>query len=392
VVSAILGFSLFYVYVFAAHSGDQMQEGGIMRQLAELGQLIAKLPRKQIGFYPTPFHKVGNLSRAYGVNIFMKREDMAGPGTISGSKMRSAEFIIGQALKDGVDTIITQGVYLTNSGLQFVTAARVAGITPILYLTRDERQGPITEYRGNLLLNQIMEVETHYLSTSGGAYWNATDEKNRIVDAMEAHKAKLQAEGHKVLIVPTGGAHHYGFVSHALTFKEMIEQARAAGVELDYIYHTAGTGTALPGMLMAKLFTGHKSRFRSIAINAYQPGGWMNKNVIVERVKHIFKVLGLEAVSDEEIYKEIDVDERFIGEDYGVPSSESTAAIKELARSDGVFIGPVYTGKGFAGLLDHVRSGRIERGSNVAFVHTGDTANLFETSVVAGNLTPSLTS
>jgi len=362
-----------------------------MRQLAELGRLIDRLPRKQIGFYPTPFHRLGNLSHGLGVSIFMKREDMAGPGAISGSKMRTAEFIIGQALKDGVDTIITQGVYLTNSGLQFVTAARVAGITPILYLTRDGRQGPITEYRGNLLLNQIMDVETHYLTTSGGAYWNATDEKNRIVNAMEAHKAKLQTEGHKVLIVPTGGAHHYGFVSHALTFKEMIEQARAAGVELDYIYHTAGTGTALPGMLVGKLFTGHKVKFRSIAINSYQPGVWMNKNVIVDRVKHIFKVLGVEAVSDKDIYSEIDIDERFIGEDYGVPTAESTAAIKELARSDGVFIGPVYTGKGFAGLLEHVRSGRIEPGSNIAFLHTGDTGNLFETSGVVGNVTPPLT-
>lgn len=362
-----------------------------MRQLAELGQLIAKLPRKQIGFYPTPFHKLENLSRTRGVNIFMKREDMAGPGTISGSKMRTAEFIVGQALKDRVDTIITQGVYLTNSGLQFVTAALVAGITPILYLTRDNRRGPITEFRGNLLLNQIMDVETHYLTTSGGAYWNATDENNRIVDAMEARRAKLQTEGHKVLIVPTGGAHHYGFVAHALTFKEMIEQARAVGVELDYIYHTAGTGTALPGMLAGKLITGHKVKFRSIAINSYQPGGWMNKNVIVDRVKHVFQVLDVESPDDAAICSEIDIDERFIGEDYSVPSAESAAAIKELASSDGVFVGPVYTGKGFAGLLDHVRTGRVELGSNIAFLHTGDTGNLFESSEVVGAITRPMT-
>jgi len=382
------------VHVFKAQRrrGVQVQEGGAMRQLTELGQLIAKLPRRQIGFYPTPFHKVENLSRTYGVNIFLKREDMAGPGTISGSKMRTAEFIIGQALRDGVDTIITQGVYLTNSGLQFVTAARVAGITPILYLTRDERHGRITEYRGNLLLNQIMDVETHYLTTSGGAYWNAAGEKNRIVNAMEAHKARLQTKGRKVLIVPTGGAHPNGFVSHAITFKEMIEQAKALGVELNYIYHTAGTGTALPGLLAGKLFTGDKVKFRSIAINSYQAGGWMNKNVIVDRVKHIFKVLGVEAPSDQDIYDEIDIDERFIGNDYAVPSAESTAAIKELARSDGVFIGPVYTGKGFAGLLDHVRTGRIERGSNIAFLHTGDTGNLFEAPEVVGSIAPPLTS
>jgi L-cysteate sulfo-lyase len=358
-----------------------------MPQLAEMDQLIAKVPRKQIGFYPTPFHKVENLSRHHRINIFLKREDMAGPGTISGSKMRQAEFIVGQALEEGVDTIITQGVYLTNSGMQFVTAARVAGITPILYLTRDERQGPVTEYRGNLLLSQIMGVETHFLTTSGSAYWNAADQCDQIVSVMEAHKAQLEAKGHKVLIIPTGGAHPYGFIAHALTFKEMIQQSQAMGIELDFIYHTAGTGTALPGMLAAKLFTGHHVKFRSVAINSYQPGGWMNKKVIVDRVKYVFQSLNFQAADDESIYSEIDVDERFIGENYAVPSPESTAAIRELAKSDGVFIGPVYTGKGFAGMLDHARTGRIKPGSNVAFLHTGDTGNLFEASGVVGDVT-----
>lgn len=358
-----------------------------MLELAELDQLVARLPRKRIGIYPTPFHKVENLSRLSGVNIFMKREDMAGPGTISGSKMRLAEFIIGRALREGVDTLITQGVYLTNSGMQFVTAARVAGITPILYLTRDERQGAIGECRGNLLLSRIMGVETHYVVTSGAAYWNAPGEQDRIVAAMEARKAELEGKGHKVLIVPTGGAHPYGFVAHALTLTEAVGQARAMGVDLDYIYHTAGTGTALPGMLAAKLLTGHKVRFRSIAINSYQTQ-WMNRYVIVQRVKQVFEALNVAMpATDEEILAEIAVDERFIGRDYAVPSAEGGAAIKRLAMSDGVFLGPVYTGKGFAGLLDDVRSRRIEPGSNVAFVHTGDTANLFEISEVVGELT-----
>ncbi|WUH97653.1 pyridoxal-phosphate dependent enzyme [Spirillospora sp. NBC_00431] len=355
---------------------------------AALDRLVAKLPRKRIGFYPTPFHRLDNLSATHGVNVFLKREDMAGPGTLSGSKTRLAEFILGQALEDGITHVITQGVYLTNSGMQFAVACRVAGLTPVLYLTRDEtRHGEITEYRGNLLLNKIMDVEVHYLPTSGGAYWDADDDQQRIADAMTARKAELEAEGHKVLVVPTGGAHPYGFVSHALTFKEMVEQAGEHGVRLDYVYHTAGTGTALPGLIAAKLMTGVQTKFRSIAICTYQPGEWMNAQVIVDRVKHILTLLGAAVPADDVIRAEIDIDERFIGEDYAVPSPEGVAAIKELALSDGVFMGPVYTGKGFAGLLDHVRSGRVEPGSNVAFLHTGDTGNLFEIPQVVGNVT-----
>lgn len=359
---------------------------GVM-DCAELDRLVAKLPRKRIGFYPTPFHRLDNLSATHGVEFFLKREDMAGPGTLSGSKTRLAEFILGQALEEGVTHVISQGVYLTNSGMQFAAACRAAGLTPILYLTRDEtRHGELAEYRGNLLLNKIMDVEVHYLSTRGGAYWDATDEQQRITDAMHARKAELEAQGHTVLVVPTGGAHPHGFVGHALTFTEMLEQAETCGTRLDYVYHTAGTGTALPGLIAAKLMTGSAVRFRSIAICTYRPDYWINADVIVDRVKHILLLLGAEVPADEVIRAEIDIDERFIGEDYAVPSPEGVAAIKELAVSDGVFLGPVYTGKGFAGLLEHVRTGKVEPGSAVAFLHTGDTGNLFEIPQVVGDV------
>ncbi|QXH53908.1 pyridoxal-phosphate dependent enzyme [Pseudomonas fakonensis] len=362
--------------------------------LNDVKNLFDTLPRKNVGFYPTPFHKLHNLSRLEGINLFLKREDMAGPGALSGSKMRVAELILGQALKDGVDTIITQGAYLTNSGMQFATAAVVAGITPILFLTRDEPQhGELSEYRGNLLLDKLMGVETHYLAAPGSAYINRPDDKQRVWDAMTARKAELEAQGRKVLIVPTGGAYPTGFAGHVLTFIEMIEQARAAGVELDYIYHTTGTGTALPGMLAAKLLTGHPVKFRSISISNYQPDFWINESIIAERVRHIFETFGIEPPSLETVLSEIEVDNRFIGENYAVPSQESVHAIRCLAQAEGVFLGPVYTGKGFAGLLDHIRTGKVEPGSNVAFLHTGDTANLFEVSGVVGDFiheTPSV--
>ena len=88
----------------------------------ELRARIVRLPRASVGLYPTPFHPLRHLSRRYGVGMFMKREDLAGPSAISGSKMRLAEFILGRAIEDGVTHVITQGAYLTNSGLQFAAA------------------------------------------------------------------------------------------------------------------------------------------------------------------------------------------------------------------------------------------------------------------------------
>jgi 1-aminocyclopropane-1-carboxylate deaminase/D-cysteine desulfhydrase-like pyridoxal-dependent ACC family enzyme len=113
----------------------------------------------------------------------------------------------------------------------------------------------------------------------------------------------------------------------------------------------------------------------------------MNPGIIVDRTKNVLAALGADIPDDDTIRAEIDVDQRFIGEDYAVPSPESTAAIRELARHQGIFVGPVYTGKGLAGMLDHARTGHIPPGSNVAFLHTGDTGNLFEIAKVAGDLT-----
>jgi 1-aminocyclopropane-1-carboxylate deaminase/D-cysteine desulfhydrase-like pyridoxal-dependent ACC family enzyme len=167
----------------------------------------------------------------------------------------------------------------------------------------------------------------------------------------------------------------------------MLDQSDAAGVELDFVYHIIGTGTALPGMLAAKLSLGHPVKFRSIAINGYDDGDWMNPGVIIERTKAVLTTLGAPVPDDATIRSEIDIDQRFIGQDYAVPSPDSSAAIRELAREEGVFVGPVYTGKGLAGLLDHARTGRIPSASNVAFLHTGDTGNLFEIPEVVGQIT-----
>jgi len=296
--------------------GASFGEGAVPGRLAgedftHFDTAIDKLPRRRVGFYPTPFHALPNVSDMYGINFFLKREDLAGPSAISGSKTRLAEFILGRALEEGVTHLITQGAYLTNSGLQFAAACLSARITPILVLTRNvPRHGELGEPRGNYLLNQTMGVETHVINVSGTA-WTDPEAAARVADTIEDRKAELEAQGHKVLVVGTGGAHPDGFIAHALAFREMLEQSTAAGVELDFIYHTIGTGTALPGMLAAKLSLGHPVKFRSIAINGYNDDDWMNPAVIVERTKAVLTTLDAPAPDDAAIRAEIDIDQRF---------------------------------------------------------------------------------
>ncbi|WP_375424976.1 1-aminocyclopropane-1-carboxylate deaminase/D-cysteine desulfhydrase [uncultured Friedmanniella sp.] len=351
---------------------------------ASLDTAIAQLPRHRVGFYPTPFHALPNLSHTLGVNLYLKREDLAGPSAISGSKTRLAEFILGRALEEGVTHLITQGAYLTNFGLQLAAACISARITPILVLTRNVPQhGHLGEARGNYLLNQTMGVETHVIDVDGDI-WTDLAAGARVADTIARRQSELEAQGRTVTVVGAGGAHPDGFVAHAQTFREMLLQSSDLGVELDFVYHTIGTGTALPGMLAAKLSLGHPVRIRSISINSYDEDSWVNPGTLVDRTRAVLETLGGPVPDDAVIRAELDIDQRFIGESYAVASAASTAAIRELARSEGIFVGPVYTGKGLAGLLDHARSGRLPAGSNVAFLHTGDTGNLFEIPEVVG--------
>ncbi|KAM0549078.1 hypothetical protein ACHAPJ_009653 [Fusarium lateritium] len=88
-----------------------------------------------------------------------------------------------------------------------------------------------------------MDVDMHNIKTSGGGYWEKGGGGDAIADAMESRRVELEAQGNKAIIVSTGGAYPFGFVTHLLTFLEMSEQSQ--GTTLDYIYYTTGTGTAL---------------------------------------------------------------------------------------------------------------------------------------------------
>jgi L-cysteate sulfo-lyase len=353
--------------------------------LEELEAYVANLPRKAIGFYPTPFHKVENISRKYGVDIYLKREDLAGPAAASGSKIRLAEFVVGEALQQGVTHILTVGAYLSNSATQIASAAIQAGITPIVFLYDTLAEGYPSQWRGNLLLNKIMGIEVHCFPRSP----EESQEKiwaEKLYPAVETRKAELEALGHKVLAAPAGATHPAGFPAHLLTYKEIIDQSAALGFQPDYIYHTTGTGGVLPAFAAARLLTGGSPSIRSIAVSSYRPDNYISHSIIVERVKSIYSLIGQPAPDTNLIMSELDIDQRFIGDDYAVPSFEGTQAIKELASLDAVLLGPVYTAKGFAGLLTHIREGRIAPGSKVVFLHTGDTNNLFEDPRITGKL------
>ncbi len=352
----------------------------------EIRKLYERIPRCHIGFYPTPFHKLKKMSEKYGVDLFMKREDLSGPSNFGGNKIRKAEFIIGQAIEEGVECFVTSGGYQSNSAMELAAAAKLAGIETVVCLYDTLGQGLPEEYRANLLLDQVLDIDIRFLENPDGLHTDSPEYMRRIKDFCGSVQKEQEKRGKRTWYVPTGCAYGNSFLAHVWTYIETVEQAKAERISLDYIYHTTGTGGTLPGLIAGKLLTGERTKIRSVSVNHYGPELICSHEMIRDRVKHVFRALGLEEPSDEAIMREIDVDEGFVGKGYGIPSDEGTTAIREMAKEESIFLDPVYTGKGFAGVAAQIRSGRIPRGSSVAFIHTGGTGALFAEPEMIGNL------
>jgi L-cysteate sulfo-lyase len=74
---------------------------------------------------------------------------------------------------------------------------------------------------------------------------------------------------------------------------------------------------------------------------------------------------------------DVDADTDYVGEGYGIPRDDTIEAIRMFAELEGILLDPVYSGKGAAGLIYHVRKGRFQKGERVVFLHTGGAAALF---------------
>ena len=177
------------------------------------------------------------------------------------------------------------------------------------------------------------------------------------------------------MVLPSGVVASEGWVAYVLAFKEIIEQSQQMDVKLDYLFHSTGSGGSLPGMLAGKFLLNSDVKIISIAVAP--PPVSADQYVIRDRAEEVFRRLGVEAPHREAIFNEINIDWHFYGEDYAVPSQEASETIMELAREEGLFVDPVYSGKGFAGFLEYIRSGKVLKGSQAAFLHTGGAGALF---------------
>lgn len=346
--------------------------------LQEAEHLFEKLPRAELGFFPTPFYLLENLSRELGVRLYIKRDDFTGMNLFGGNKVRKLEYLLGLAKAMGCEYAITYGATQSNHAMETAASCRRCGIKPILYLTAVVEPDE-DDIRANLLLDKIMGAEIHIVDILPGETEDDADARAFAMGAAQAEA--LTKSGHPCMDIPMGGANHIGSVGFANGYLELKKQMSAMNVQADYIFHATGTGGTMAGIAAGRKLLGGREKVVSVTVSP-KDGKYLQK--VEDLANRVLAALGADVRVDRET--DLCMDTGYFAPGYEQPNEAASEAIRLLARAEGIFVDPVYTGKALAGLIDYVRSGRIPQGSSVVFWHTGGATALFAEKEILGKL------
>lgn len=328
--------------------------------MSALEAALAKAPRVALGHLPTPLEPLDGLSRALGPGprVFAKRDDCTGLA-LGGNKVRKLEFLLGEVIAAGADTVITTGGVQSNHARQTAAAAAKLGLRCELVLPRMVTgRDPAYESSGNRLLDVWL-----------GARVQIVERPADVIGAVQRIQAEAAARGGRAVFIPAGGSTPTGCLGYAAAALELAAQLERERLRVDAIVLAVSTGGTLAGLLVGLQALG--LAIPVIGVGVYAPAAQVRPAVrdLAEKTRAI---LGGAALPE----ARIDLRDDWLGPGYGLPTEALREALAVTAGSEGLLLDPVYTGKAMAGLIA-LRRGRSLPGWNVLFWHTGGAPGLF---------------
>lgn len=319
---------------------------------------IESLPRFPLAQLPTPIAKLERLSRELGgPEILIKRDDQTGLA-LGGNKTRKLEFLVGDALAHGADTLVTLGAVQSNHCRQTAAAAAAAGLKCELILNGKKPEVP----NGNLLLNDLFGATAHWI------------ERPQRAAKLKSLDEELRAAGRKPYLIPVGGSNGIGAVGYVVAMLELMEQLRATKQRVDHLVFGSSSGGTQAGMALGARLAGFTGSVTGLSIDKNDPEHFEYEAEVAQIANDCAQYIG----SDIRVTKDdIHVAYGYKGEGYGVVGDLEREAIRLMARSEGIILDPVYAGRAFGALVDLIRKGRYRRGETVLFWHTGGAPALF---------------
>ena len=325
---------------------------------------IEAYPRVRLGHAPTPLEAASNLGSALGIDLWIKRDDCTGL-VLGGNKVRQLEFYLGEAEQRRADTVLITGAVQSNFACLAAAGARKLGMD--IHVQLEERvDGADDLYRssGNVLLERLLGATLHSFPVG--------EDEEAADAALEDLAGSLARAGRRPYVIHLGVAHPpLGGLGYVVAAGEIAEQARERGIEFDALVCASGSALTHAGTLVG---------MRALDLALPVLGVCVRREASRQRPRVLRRAAEIAAmIGRSEVLGagDVDVSDEVLAPGYGRFNPAVGEALSMAARHEALFLDPVYTGRVMAGLVAHVRSGRIAPGSRVLFLHTGGVPALF---------------
>lgn len=309
------------------------------------------IPRLLLANLPTPIEPLPRLSAAlHGPRIFIKRDDLTGVA-FGGNKIRKLEYVLAEAQANGARTLVTVGGIQSNHCRQTAALAARLGLECILVLSGEPSENP----NGNVLLDNLFGAQI---------VWTALANRDEV---FEETFNLAWSDGKRPFKIPLGASTPSGTVGYYTAFQEFLTQ----GVEIDWIVVPSSSAGTQAGLMLAARVSRWQGKVLGISID--HPAAELQSKVAI---------LACEAAARLDLQEQIMPDEAVVNDDYlgggyAVMDEPENEAIRLFARTEGLLLDPVYTGRAAAGMIDLIRRGFFKEKDRLLFWHTGGTPALF---------------
>ena len=307
--------------------------------------------RLELALAPTPILRLDRLSRRLGVEVHVKRDDLTGL-LESGSKVRKLEFLVGEALQHGADTLITGGAPRSHGPRAVAAVAARLGLRTILAL-----RGPRPpEHDGELLLARLLGADVRY---GAGP------------ETPEHLAEEVRAAGGRPYVIPEGGDGAVGALGYLECAVELAEQSHHGAPRFDAVVVTSVRGGSHAGLILGKQLVGLPGEIVSVPVA--RPADAVRRHV-TDTVAAAIRRYGFAI----DVPKTVHVIDGYQSD--GEPHAASDPDLEvllALAREEGILLDPLYTARGFRALVETLARDPKALGSRICFVHTGGIYNVF---------------
>jgi D-cysteine desulfhydrase len=322
---------------------------------------LSQFPRRRYTEGPTPIEFLPRFTEAIGgPDIYIKRDDLLGL-TAGGNKTRKLEFLVADALEQKADTLITCGAVQSNHCRLTLAAAVKEGLKCRLVLEERVPGSYNPDASGNNFLFRLLGVEKIEIVAAG----------SDMGSAMEKVADDLAKEGRRGYIIPGGGSNAIGATGYVSCAQEIQTQLFEKGLNIDRLCVASGSAGTHAGLLTG--FLGCNMNIPIVGIGVSRDPE--DQDPLVHKV-------AVETAARVGVNQEIPRDAVVTFGDYwrpkySVPNQKMVEAVNIMAKTEGILLDPVYTGKAMAGMIDLCRKGYFKKGEKVLYVHTGGSPALY---------------